>query len=414
MERAVSCFAVNPLVRIAGRCARSGYAYMAIPYTRTDDARNSACLGLAKMVERSHNPRDTLVMLDCDHEHPVDIVHRLVAHDVGVVGALYYRRSEPYDAMAFFRDKESGELRTPAVWDKDAGLVPCACVGTGAIAIQAWVLQKLMDKGFTWPFFRYLYSETGTIQPTEDMYFGAICEKAGIPHHVDFSLMTPHLTTTRIDGRLFEAHLERDAEAGRVLFEIDEELLPRYPWLATWNDIQGWLTQDEAIHLYETARALPGGAQAVELGTFQGRSTVALGLGALQAGGHVMSIDQYRSIPNTTLQGDITKARASLDAFGINGTVSLVEADSRRAAETWSAGDKLALLFVDAGHEEADCYGDARAWLPHCQDGAAVLFHDYVDGWPGVVAAVNRLADEGHITLQRQVGSIVHCVKAGG
>lgn len=220
MERNVSAVAVTAALRIASRCARRGYNFLALPYTRTDDARNTACLALARMMEAGGSDRDTLVMLDCDHEHPPDIVERLVAHDVGVVGALYFRRSHPYDAMAFFRD-EAGELRTPLEWTAEAGLTPCAVVGTAAIAIQAWVFKRLMAAGYRWPWFRYCYSEDGLTQPTEDMYFGRICELAGIPHHVDFGLMTPHLTLSRVDETVFERYRDEQARVGGVEMEVE-------------------------------------------------------------------------------------------------------------------------------------------------------------------------------------------------
>ena len=220
MERNISAQAVTAALRIAGRCGRRGYAFLALPYTRTDDARNTACLALARMMERGGSDRDTLVMLDCDHVHPVDVVERLVAHDVGVVGALYFRRSHPHDAMAFFRG-EDGELHTPMEWDADAGLTPCAMVGTAAIAIQAWVFKRLIAAGYRWPWFRYCYAEDGIIQPTEDIYFGRICELAGIPHHVDFSLMTPHLTTSVVDTSVFERYRGESGAPVGVSLEVE-------------------------------------------------------------------------------------------------------------------------------------------------------------------------------------------------
>ncbi len=72
-------------------------------------------------------------------------------------------------------------------------------VGGGAIAIQRWVFERLMEKGFAWPYFRLVYLEGSVDQPGVDMYFGAICEEAGIPHYVDCDLVTPHLRMVEID-----------------------------------------------------------------------------------------------------------------------------------------------------------------------------------------------------------------------
>lgn len=405
-ERNINCLAVQALVRIAGRCSRAGFNYISLPYLRTDDARNTACLALAKGIV---NDRDTLVMLDADHEHPPDIVERLVKHDVGVVGALYFRRSEPYDAMVFIRG-EDDVLHTPAEWDEDAGLQPCACVGTGAIAIQAGVFKALMAAGFNWPWFRYGYHEDSRTQPTEDMYFGHICEQAGISHHVDFSLTTPHLAMSRIDRAAFEAHRNDPQRAVQIDLVDEYEMLERYPWMAKWQFIDGWLTHEEAAHLHDTARSVTGD-WIVELGTWSGRSTVALGMGVKASRCRVVSYDRYEGVPEIDRTPTLAEAQSTIDAFDLPLTVQLVEGDSTWSAGTWPIERRVSLLFIDAGHEADEVYNDARAWLPHCAPGALVLFHDYAYGWPGVMAAVQRLQAEGRIKMTRQVGSIACCIK---
>jgi len=211
--------------RLAARAAQLGYNHLVQGYRRTDDARNKAVVALAEVAQ---DDRDVLVMLDADHMHPIDIIERLVAHDVGVVGAMAFRRGEPFDVCAFRRVSPAGGCgicdesapqgeagsATPRedagsttneprglvnVGREERGLQEVAVVGAGAIAIQRWVFERLMEKGFGWPYFRYAYAEGSLVQPTEDMYFGAICEEAGIPHYVDCDLVTGHLRTVVID-----------------------------------------------------------------------------------------------------------------------------------------------------------------------------------------------------------------------
>ena len=407
MEREVSVFAVQALVRIAGRCARDGFNYIALPYTRTDDARNTACLALARATQ---DDRDTLVMLDCDHEHPPDIVRRLVAHDVGVVGALYFRRSEPYDAMCFVRG-EDGQLHTPAEWDADAGLTPVAMVGTAAIAIRAGVFKRLMAAGFRWPFFRYQYAESDAVQPTEDVYFGAICEQAGIPHHVDFSLVTPHLAMSRVDREAFEKYKTHPLR--RALIEVEEEEAGERPeWMGRWDTIDGWLTHQEATYLFTAARDLPAGSDIVEIGTWHGRSAVALGMGARENRCRVVSIDHYLGSAEHVQPPSFERAQANVAEFGLGDTVELIRGNSAAAAESWER--EIGLLFIDASHDAEAVYADARAWLRHCRAGATVLFHDYDVGWPGVTTAVQRLEGEGWLTVEGTHGSIGITRSAGG
>lgn len=182
---------------VASRAGNMGYSYMTSNMQRTDVARNKLCSAFRQLAD---NPNDVLVMLDCDHAHPHDIIERLVAHpkDKGVVGALAFRRGDPFFPCFFLRG-DDGTLHQPLQFT--GGLMRCAVVGTGAIAIRRWALDAIAESGRKAPFW-YEYNttmhETGEYQ-SEDIAFGFACEKLGISHWCDTSLVTPHLTTAAID-----------------------------------------------------------------------------------------------------------------------------------------------------------------------------------------------------------------------
>lgn len=191
MERYVSDYAVESALTIAERAGAKGYKRITLPYMRTDVARTNI---VAAFRRASKADDDVLVMLDCDHRHPVDVIDRLVAHRVSVVGALAFRRGAPYFPCVFFED-DKGEYHPPLTWRSE--LQPCDVVGTGAIAIQRKVFDVLEAAGLSEPFFRYEYPN-GKV-PSEDIYFAAACAKAGIQQYCDFTLITPHLTAAEID-----------------------------------------------------------------------------------------------------------------------------------------------------------------------------------------------------------------------
>lgn len=183
---------------------KNGYIRIFHPYSRTDQARND----LSKVfMELADDPEDTLVMLDCDHLHPPDIIERLAVHppERGVVGALAFRRGAPHFPCFFHRDP-SGVYHIITEWEKGTllGGQMGSIVGTGAIAIKRWVFERLDSQGFHWPFFRYAYMPNGPVQPSEDIYFGEACEQCGILQYCDTSLETPHLTVGRIDSGSWE------------------------------------------------------------------------------------------------------------------------------------------------------------------------------------------------------------------
>lgn len=213
MERNLSWLAVQNALVIAGRAARAGYRMIRVPLLQVDEARNTAVMGLLRGMQRDD---DTLVMLDCDHEHPPDVIERLVACNRGVVGALAFRGSEPHEPMFWQRDA-NGELHTPETWPRGE-LLPATIVGSAAIAIQAWVFRRLQEHGHPWPWFRFEYKENVYRKTSEDYRFGLICEQTGIAHYCDTSLVTPHLREGRIDEATYQSYQhippERRAKPG--------------------------------------------------------------------------------------------------------------------------------------------------------------------------------------------------------
>lgn len=202
LDKSVQEYAVMACLDVASYSGSRGYGHITYNCQRTDVARNR----LAKAFRHlSKDPNDVLIMLDCDHVHPIDIVERLANHppELGVVGALAFSRGAPHFPCFFMRNTKTGNTMNPLEFT--GGVMKGVIVGTGAIAIRRWVFDKIADAGYKAPFF-YEYRdemfETGNFQ-SEDVTFGLICEKLGIPHYCDTGLITPHLTATAIDETLW-------------------------------------------------------------------------------------------------------------------------------------------------------------------------------------------------------------------
>lgn len=197
MERSVQDNAVLSLLGVAAHGGMMGHVMMTGPYQRTDTARNKF---VDMFLKASHSPLDALVMVDCDHILMPDLVSRLARFDPeqqGVVGALAFRRGEPYDPC-FFKRGPDGELYSQITLN--GKLSRCAIVGTGAILIRRWVFDRLAEHGYQVPYFRYAYKDGDmTTVPSEDVYFGMCCENAGIDHWCDTSTEIPHLISSFVD-----------------------------------------------------------------------------------------------------------------------------------------------------------------------------------------------------------------------
>ena len=200
---------LNHLV-VASHAGQNGYSLISGGYARTDLARNNMCKTFLDMTKRDN---DLLVMLDTDHKYPAQVVRMFADNDpkLGVVGALAYRRGEPYDPLWFIRN--NGQLLTPVEFAMGE-VYSCAIVSTSAISIRRWVMLELTRKGYLWPWFRYEYP-TSNDMPSEDMYFGRICEAAGIAHHVDTRIEIPHSTYQFIDKTTHIEHIRKHPELVR-------------------------------------------------------------------------------------------------------------------------------------------------------------------------------------------------------
>lgn len=206
-ERCVYDVALNVAIKLAQRATKLGYTAILPEYGRTDVTRQSLCMAF---LQASASPTDTLIMLDIDHDHPVDLLERLVAHDKPIVAPLMFRRGAPYEACAFRRGEDGG-LHHLANFPP--GLHRVQAVGSGALAIQRQALMKLASEGHKW-FFKYEYDTPQPMgAPSEDLYFSKICEAEGVEMYVDTTIQTPHITLGYIDRDTHEGYMRDNPEA---------------------------------------------------------------------------------------------------------------------------------------------------------------------------------------------------------
>jgi hypothetical protein len=208
-ERYLPAACVEAIEDIAMSAGKYGAGRLQAQPMRTDMARSNLArwfMTLTAQDGRQPDETDTLIMLDNDHIHDRETLPRLVtqitdrAGGVGIVGALTFLRKEPYNPLLFSR---RGDGTLGVVGKYPAGLCPGVVVSHAAIAIARWVFEDLETADFHQPYWRYEYTD-GACEtkdmPSEDVYFGKCCEKAGITTWCDTTLIAPHYTDRAIDG----------------------------------------------------------------------------------------------------------------------------------------------------------------------------------------------------------------------
>ena len=145
---------------------------------------------------------------------------------------------------------------------------------------------------------------------------------------------------------------------------------------------EGWLSEEQARRLWDSARRVPGGGLAVEIGSFRGRSTVVLA-SALPDGAELVAIDPHaggdrgpQEIAPEAERGDADNAAfdANLRSAGVRERVEHVRLMSSDAhAEVDGEFD---LLFVDGAHRFGPARDDLVRWGARVRPGGTMLVHD--------------------------------------
>lgn len=221
MERTIPDYAFAGFMDMAMRAGWKGFARINIGYSRVDVARNTV---VKAFLGQTTDPDDTLIMLDCDHVHPDDVLERLAAHNEDVVVALAFRRCEPYDPQ-IYRFGPDNRLIQPSEWGK--GLLPIDAFGCAAVAMKRRVFTKLEAQGIAYPWFRFWYPKGMGMDnnfPSEDIFFGLACKSAGIGCYCDTTIVCPHLTAGTVDDGTWAAYLKDNPQLRIPERDIPEDL----------------------------------------------------------------------------------------------------------------------------------------------------------------------------------------------
>jgi predicted O-methyltransferase YrrM len=180
--------------------------------------------------------------------------------------------------------------------------------------------------------------------------------------------------------------------------------------------VEGWMSPDELEVLYALAARAPGDGAVVEIGTYRGRATVALALGAGDGGGSpVYTFDPHLPFvgPRGGVFGPVDQASlyANLATAGVGERVFVVSLDSRAVARVWPGGP-VGLLFIDGDHNAEAVWDDFWSWRPHLPVGATVAFDD-VDH-DGVATTVDSLLAVGCLVPEGRVGKVAWFRVAAG
>src|SRR5687768_15526457 len=188
------------------------------------------------------------------------------------------------------------------------------------------------------------------------------------------------------------------------------------PTFATVRDritnVEGWLTDAQARALFDAARDVRPGGRIVEIGSFQGRSTIVLA-SAAAAGVEVVAIDPHAGNDRgpQEIEGFADAAQGDHDAFLANLAEAGVADRVRHVREFSSAalgsvdGD-VDLLYIDGAHRYRPALDDIRRWGDRVADGGTLLIHDSFSSVGVTLAILSSLLRDRRFTYVGRSGSL--------
>jgi len=200
------------------------------------------------------------------------------------------------------------------------------------------------------------------------------------------------------EGSLENATVKHDGPANQ-----SSMLLRAVPDFET---IDGWLKAEEAELLFAAAASVRSGC-IVELGSYRGRSTVALCAGSV-AGGKVpvFAVEPHEHFVG--IKGGVFGAGDRRAFFKTMLTtrfaniVRLINTTSQVISPGW---DKpVSLLFIDGDHRYEAVLSDIHAWKPHLVPNALVIFND-ANG-AGTALVIKDMVRDGTLTPVQTVGRL--------
>ena len=142
--------------------------------------------------------------------------------------------------------------------------------------------------------------------------------------------------------------------------------------------LPGMLTYDEVDCLYRLGQMNHCNGVIVEIGSWQGKSTIALALGAAKAHREkIYAIDPHVVQPEEGYLEDTRSAFvANIKRASVDGQVIPMIMTSKEAARDWRL--PIRLLWIDGDHRYESVKQDFLLWEPFVVDGGIIAMHDTI------------------------------------
>jgi len=146
--------------------------------------------------------------------------------------------------------------------------------------------------------------------------------------------------------------------------------------------IQGWMNPRELAFLFGIAHAIPHGGTVVEIGSWKGRSTVAICEGL--KGASMYAVDTFGGDPDLMERyaEELQEDRVYKEFCDHTAAYAFLEVLRMTSSEASTRFEDSSLdwVFIDADHTFDRVHEDISCWLPKVKPGGLISGHDYPYG----------------------------------
>lgn len=167
------------------------------------------------------------------------------------------------------------------------------------------------------------------------------------------------------------------------------------------KDVEGWFSLDQVARVAERAAGMPNGGCIVEIGSFRGRSMVAIARSA-PTDVAVYAIDPHAGNDRgpQEISGYEAEAahdhevfKANLEMAGVADRVSYVRKFSHEAHG--DVPDGIDMLHIDGAHRFGPARSDIRSWGDRVTPGGVMFIHDAFSSVGVTLAILSSLLTSG-------------------
>lgn len=149
------------------------------------------------------------------------------------------------------------------------------------------------------------------------------------------------------------------------------------------DSVDGWITEPSSNLLYSLAKNCTGKGIIVEIGSWKGKSTTALGFGSKEGKKvKIVAIDPHTGSPfeRQLFKGPIwtfEEFKINIKKAKIDDLVIPKVATSEDVAKKWNK--PVELLWIDGSHVYEDVKKDFDLWFPHLIEGGYIVMDDTIN-----------------------------------